>query len=71
MDRLKSNEAKLVAQAETHKVEVEELKRKVAEATKIFEVEAVNMKFASSKGQERKRTPMSFGLRKRNVMKYH
>jgi hypothetical protein len=41
VNRLKSNEAKLVAQAEAHKVEVEELKRKVAKATKKFEVEAV------------------------------
>jgi hypothetical protein len=36
VDRLRSNEAKLVAQAE-----VEELKRKVVEATEKFEVEAV------------------------------
>jgi hypothetical protein len=39
--RLRSNEAKLAAQAEAHKAEVEELKRKVAEATEKFEVEAV------------------------------
>ena len=32
---------KLAAQAEAHKAEVEELKRKVAEATKKFEVEVV------------------------------
>jgi hypothetical protein len=36
VDRLRSNEAKIVAQAE-----VEELKRKVVEATEKFEVEAV------------------------------
>jgi hypothetical protein len=41
VDRLKPNEAKLAAQAETHEAEVEELKRKVAEATKKIEVEAV------------------------------
>jgi hypothetical protein len=41
VDRLRSSEAKLVAQAEAHRAEVEELKRKVAEATKKFEVEAV------------------------------
>ena len=41
MDRLRSNEAKLTAQAEAHKGEVEELKRKVAEATEKFEVEVV------------------------------
>jgi hypothetical protein len=38
VDRLKSNEAKLAAQAEAHKAEVQELKRKVAEATEKFEV---------------------------------
>jgi hypothetical protein len=41
MDRLKSNEAKLAAQAEAHKAKVEELKRKVAEATEKFKVEVV------------------------------
>jgi hypothetical protein len=41
VDRLKSNEAKLAAQAEAHKAEVQELKRKVAEATEKFEVEVV------------------------------
>jgi hypothetical protein len=41
VDRLRSNEAKLVAQAEAHKAEVEELKMEVAEATEKFEVEVV------------------------------
>jgi hypothetical protein len=41
VDRLKSNEAKLAAQAEAHKAEVEELKRKAPEATEKFEVEVV------------------------------
>jgi predicted RNase H-like nuclease (RuvC/YqgF family) len=41
VDRLKSNEAKLSAQAEAHKVEVQDLKRKVAQATEKFEVEVV------------------------------
>jgi hypothetical protein len=41
VDRLKTSEAKLAAQAEAHKAEVEELTRKVAEATEKFEVEAV------------------------------
>jgi hypothetical protein len=41
VDRLRSNEAKLVAQAEAHKAEVEELKMKVVEATEKFEVEVV------------------------------
>jgi hypothetical protein len=41
VDRLRSNEAKLDVQAEAHKAEVEELKRKVAETTEKFEVEVV------------------------------
>jgi predicted RNase H-like nuclease (RuvC/YqgF family) len=41
VDRLRSNEAKLVAQVEAHKAKVEELKRKVAEATEKFEVEVM------------------------------
>jgi hypothetical protein len=38
---LKSNEAKLAAQAEAHKAEVQELKRKIVEATEKFKVEVV------------------------------
>jgi phage shock protein A len=41
VDRLKSSEAKLAAQVETHKAKVQELKRKVAEETEKFEVEVV------------------------------
>jgi predicted RNase H-like nuclease (RuvC/YqgF family) len=41
VDRLRSNEAKLAAQAEALKAEVEELKRKIVEATEHFEVEVV------------------------------
>jgi hypothetical protein len=41
VDRLRSNDVKLAAQVEAHKVKVEELKRKIAEATEKFEVEAV------------------------------
>jgi hypothetical protein len=40
VDRLRSSKIKLATQAEAHKAKVEELKRKVAEATKKFEVEA-------------------------------
>ena len=41
MERLKSSEARLTAQAEAHEAEVQELKKKVAEATENFEVEVV------------------------------
>jgi predicted nuclease with TOPRIM domain len=38
VDRLKSNEAKLNAQSEAHKAEVEDLKKKLAELNEDFEV---------------------------------
>jgi hypothetical protein len=41
VEKLKSSEASLAAQVEAHKAEVEELKTKVAEATRKFEVEVV------------------------------
>jgi hypothetical protein len=41
VEKLKSREASLAAQAEAHKTEVEEMKKKVVEAAEKFEVEAV------------------------------
>jgi hypothetical protein len=41
VERLKSSEARLFAQAEAHEAEVQELKRRDAEATENFEVEEV------------------------------
>jgi hypothetical protein len=41
MERLKSSEARLTAQAEAHEAEVQELKKKVVEATENFNVEVV------------------------------
>jgi hypothetical protein len=41
VEKLKSSEARLSAQAAAHEAEVQELKRKVAEATENFEVEVV------------------------------
>jgi predicted RNase H-like nuclease (RuvC/YqgF family) len=41
VEKLKSSEASLAAQAEAHKAKVEELKKKVAKAAEKFEVEAV------------------------------
>jgi predicted nuclease with TOPRIM domain len=40
-DRLKTSEAKFSAQAEAHKVEVEDLKKKLAEMSEKFEVAMV------------------------------
>jgi hypothetical protein len=41
VEKLKSSEASLAAQVEAHRAEVEELKKKVAEAAEKFEVKAV------------------------------
>jgi hypothetical protein len=41
VERLKSSEARLSTQVETHEAEMQELKKKVAEATKNFNVEVV------------------------------
>jgi hypothetical protein len=41
VERLKSSEARLSAQAEAHELEVQELKKKVAEASENFNVEVV------------------------------
>ena len=38
MDRLKTSEAKLSAQAQAHKVEVEDLNKKLVETSEKFEV---------------------------------
>jgi hypothetical protein len=41
VEKLKSSEASLAAQAEAHKAKVDKLKKKVAEAAEKFEVEAM------------------------------
>jgi phage shock protein A len=41
VEKLKSSAARLIAQVETHEAEVQELKKKVAEATENFNVEVV------------------------------
>jgi hypothetical protein len=70
VESLKSSEARLSAQAEAHEAKVQELKRKVAEATENFEVEVVKHEISKLKDQEHKRMLMSFVLPRKNVMKY-
>jgi hypothetical protein len=41
VEKLKSSEARLFAQAEAHEADIQELKRKVAKATENFNVEVV------------------------------
>jgi predicted RNase H-like nuclease (RuvC/YqgF family) len=52
VERLKSSEGRLSAQVEAHEAEVQELKKKVAEATENFNVKL--------KDQEHRRMSMSF-----------
>jgi hypothetical protein len=49
VERLKSSEARLCAQAEAHEAEVQELKKKAAEATESFNVEVVKHKICEIK----------------------
>jgi predicted RNase H-like nuclease (RuvC/YqgF family) len=67
VERLKSSEAKLSAQAEAHKAEMQELEKKVAEAIENFNVELMNMRFVRSNDQEHKEMLMSFGQLKKNA----
>jgi predicted RNase H-like nuclease (RuvC/YqgF family) len=46
VEKLKSSEARLSAQAEAHEADIQELKRKVAEATEKFNVEVVKHKIS-------------------------
>jgi hypothetical protein len=70
VEKLKSSEASLVAQAKAHKVNVEELKKEVAEADEKFEVEAVKHEICKIERSRAQKTVMSSVLQKRNVMKY-
>jgi predicted RNase H-like nuclease (RuvC/YqgF family) len=70
VDKLKSNEAKLVSQAEAHKAKVQELKRKVAEATEKFEVEVVKHEICEIKRSRAQKNADELRAAKENVMRY-
>ena len=67
VERVKSNEAKLSAQAEAHKVELQELEKKVAKATENFNVELPNMKYLKSDDQGHRGMLTSFMQLKKNA----
>jgi hypothetical protein len=70
VERLKSSEAKLSAQTEAHEVEVQELKRKVAEATENFEVEVVKHEICEIERSRAQKNVDEIVPPKKNVMKY-
>jgi hypothetical protein len=71
VDRLKSSEAKLSAQAEVHKAEVEDLKKKLAKMNEKFEVAMVKHEISEiEKNQRHKRMLKSSVTPKRDAMKY-
>ena len=69
VDKLKSNEAKLAAQAEAHKAKVQELKRKVAEATKKFEVEVVKHEICEIERSRAQKNIDELGAGEENAMR--
>jgi predicted RNase H-like nuclease (RuvC/YqgF family) len=72
VDRLKTSEAKLIAQTEAHKAEVEGLKKKLAEMNEKFEVANAKQERSElerSKGaKECRRAPGLQGEMLRNIL---
>jgi predicted RNase H-like nuclease (RuvC/YqgF family) len=69
VERLKCSEARLSAQAETHEAEMQELKKKVAEATENFDVEVVKHEISEIERSRAQKMLMSFVLLRKNAMK--
>jgi hypothetical protein len=70
VERLKSSEARISAQAEAHEAEVQELKRRVAEATENSEVEAVKREICEIERSRAQKNVEELRAAKENVMKY-
>ena len=70
VDRLKTSKAKLSAQAEAHKAEVEDLKEKIAETSEKFEVAMAKHEISEIEKQGHKRMPKSSATPKRDAIKY-
>jgi predicted RNase H-like nuclease (RuvC/YqgF family) len=67
VERLKSSEAKLSAQVEAHKVEVQELEKKVAKATENFNVELMKHEICEINDQGHREMLTSFVQLKKNA----
>jgi hypothetical protein len=68
VEKLKSSEAKLSAQAEAHEADMQELKKKVVEATKNFNVEVVKHEICEIERSRARKMLMSFVLLRKNAM---
>jgi hypothetical protein len=68
VEKLKSSEAKLSAEAEAHEADMQELKKKVAEATENFNVEVVKHEICEIEtSRAQKKMLMSFVLLRKNA----
>jgi hypothetical protein len=65
--KLKSNEAKLSAQAEAHEADMQELKFKVAEATENFNVEVVKHEICEIKRSRAQKNVDELRVAKKNA----
>jgi predicted RNase H-like nuclease (RuvC/YqgF family) len=70
VERLKSSEDRLSAQAEAHEAEVQELKKKVAEATENFNVEVVKHEICEIERSRAQKNVDELRTAKKNAMKY-
>jgi hypothetical protein len=68
VERLKSSEARIFAQAEAHEADMQELKKKVTEATENFNVEVVKHEICEIERSRAQKMMMSFVLLRKNVM---
>ena len=70
VERLKTSEAKLSAQAEAHKAEVEDLKKKLAETSEKFEVAKAKHEISEIERLRVQKMSKSFTTPKRDATKY-
>jgi predicted nuclease with TOPRIM domain len=70
VDRLKTSEAKLSAQAEDHKAEVEDLKKKLAEMNEKFEVANAKHEISEIERLRVQRMSKSSATPKKDAMRY-
>jgi hypothetical protein len=70
VERLKSSEARICSQAKAHEAELQELKRRVTEATENFEVEVVKREICEIERSRAQKDVDELRATKKNVMKY-
>jgi hypothetical protein len=70
VDRLKVSEARLDAQTEAHKVEIENLKKQLAETSEKFEVAMVKHEISEIEKSRAQKMSKTSAILKRNATKY-